>query len=263
VEFGGEFGGPTGGVRMHYHWNWHIFFEDAPDGVSTYLDTLLRGLEWTLATALTAWLVALVLGVVIGTLRTTPRPVLVWFGNAYVELFRNIPLLVQMFLWFFVLPELVPAAFGTWLKGLQNASFITAVVCLGFFTSARVAEQTRAGINALPRGQLLAATALGLTLPQLYRYVLLPQAFRIIVPPLTSEFLNIFKNSAVALVINLPELTSATHTMAEDSYAVFEAFTAATLIYALVNVIIVNLMRLIERRIRVPGLIAVAGPGGH
>jgi glutamate/aspartate transport system permease protein len=248
---------------VHYNWNWHIFWEDAPDGVSSYFDTLVNGLGWTVATALLAWVIALVLGAIVGTARTLPRPWLVRLGNAYVELFRNVPLLVQLFLWYFVLPEILPRAAGDWLKGLPNASFYTAVLCLGFFTSARVAEQTRAGINALPRGQGLAATALGLTIAQNYRYVLLPQAFRIIIPPLTSEFLNIFKNSAVALVINLTELTAATHTMAENSYQVFEAFTAATLIYGLVNVIIVNLMRIVERRVRVPGLIAVGNTGGH
>jgi glutamate/aspartate transport system permease protein len=247
---------------MHYHWNWRIFWEDSPDGVSTYADTLIRGLEWTLATALTSWVLALLLGALIGTTRTLPGKFWPRLAAAYVEVFRNVPLLVQMFLWFFVLPELLPAALGTALKQMSHASFFTAVACLTTFTAARVAEQTRAGINALARGQSMAATAIGLTTAQSYRFVLLPQAFRIILPPLTSEFLNIVKNSAVALVINLPELTSATHTMAEDSYQVFEAFTAATLLYAALNVIIVNLMRLIERWVRVPGLIAIGG-GGH
>jgi glutamate/aspartate transport system permease protein len=247
---------------MHYHWNWRIFWEDSPDGVSTYADTLINGLEWTLATALSAWILALMLGALIGTARTLPSRFWSRLAACYVELFRNIPLLVQMFLWFFVLPELLPASLGTALKQMPHASFFTAVACLTTFTAARVAEQTRAGINSLARGQRMAATAIGLTTAQSYRYVLLPQAFRIILPPLTSEFLNIVKNSAVALVINLPELTSATHTMAEDSYQVFEAFTAATLLYAALNVIIVNLMRLIERWVRVPGLIAIGG-GGH
>ena len=137
---------------MNYHWNWGIFFDVSPDGSDTYLRTLLDGLGWTLATALTAWVVALMLGAVIGTLRTTPLRWAVRLGSAYVELFRNIPLLVQMFLWFFVVPELLPKAMGIWLKQLPNASFWTAVVALAFFTSARVAEQVRAGINSLPRG---------------------------------------------------------------------------------------------------------------
>ncbi len=240
---------------MNYHWNWHIFWEGSPDGAGTYLDTLWSGLMWTLAAAMSAWIIALILGAVIGTVRTMPNK---WAGrlaNAYVELFRNIPLLVQMFLWYFVIPELVPQSIGDWLKSLPNAPFVTAVVCLGFFTSARVAVQVSAGIGSLPRGQKMAGTALGLTLPQTYRYVLLPMAFRIVLPPLTSEFLNIIKNSSVALTIGLMELTARARSMQEFSFQVFEAFTAATLIYIVVNIIIVNLMRFLERKVAIPGFI--------
>ena len=248
---------------MHYNWNWRIFWEASPDGVGTYMDTLLSGLIWTLATALTAWVIALLIGAIIGTIRTMPNRWAVLLANAYVELFRNIPLLVQMFLWYFVMPELLPAAMGNWLKSLPNAPFVTAVICLGFFTSSRVAVQVSAGILALPRGQKMAGTALGLTLPQTYRYVLLPMAFRIILPPLTSEFLNIIKNSSVALTIGLMELTARARSMQEFSFQVFEAFTAATLIYVVVNVVIVNLMRLLEKRVAIPGFIVAGGTGGH
>jgi len=244
---------------MNYNWNWRIFWEPSPDAVGTYMDTLLSGLYWTLATALTAWIMALILGAIIGTVRTLPNKWLVRFANGYVELFRNIPLLVQMFLWYFVMPELMPTAIGDWLKAVQNAPFITAVLCLGFFTSSRVAVQVSTGINALPRGQKMAGTALGLTQMQTYRYVLLPMAFRIIIPPLTSEFLNIIKNSAVALTIGLMELTARARSMQEFSFQVFEAFTAATLIYVLVNVVVVNLMRLIEKKVAVPGFITGGG----
>lgn len=249
---------------MNYNWNWRIFWEASPDGVGTYMDTLLSGLVWTLATALLAWVMALILGAIIGTIRTMPNKFAVRLANGYVELFRNIPLLVQMFLWYFVMPELVPASIGGWLKSLPNAPFVTAVLCLGFFTSSRVAVQVSAGINSLPRGQKLAGTALGLTLPQTYRYVLLPMAFRIIVPPMTSEFLNIIKNSAVALTIGLMELTARARSMQEFSFQVFEAFTAATIIYILVNVVVVFLMRWIEKRVAVPGFItSSSGGGGH
>ena len=241
---------------MNYHWNWKIFWESSPDTTGTYMDTLWSGLAWTLATALTAWVIALILGSIIGTIRTMPNKWAARMASAYVELFRNIPLLVQMFLWFFVMPELVPAALGNWLKQLPNAPFVTAVICLGFFTSARVAVQVAAGINSLPRGQKMAGIALGLTLPQTYRYVLLPMAFRIITPPLTSEFLNIIKNSAVALTIGLMELTARTRAMQEFSFQVFEAFTAATILYVLVNVVVVSLMRFIEKRVAVPGYIS-------
>jgi len=191
----------------------------------------------------------------VGTIRTTPTKWMVILGDVYVELFRNIPLLVQMFLWFFVVPELLPKDWGTWVKQMPNASFWTAVVALSFFTSARVAEQVRAGIQSLPRGQLMAGTALGLTLPQTYRYVLLPMAFRIILPPLTSEFLNVIKNSAVALAIGLMELTARARSMQEFSFQVFEAFTAATVMYLLVNSVVVLGMRWVERWVAVPGYV--------
>jgi glutamate/aspartate transport system permease protein len=240
---------------MNYHWNWGIFWQLSPDASGTYIETLGYGLGWTLATALTAWVAALLLGAIVGTVRTTPLAWAVRLGNGYVELFRNIPLLVQMFLWFFVVPELLPKDIGSWIKQLPNSSFWTAVVALAFFTSARVAEQVKAGILSLPRGQLAAGTALGLTLTQTYRHVLLPMAFRIILPPLTSEFLNIIKNSAVALTIGLMELTARARSMQEFSFQVFEAFTAATLIYLFVNGVVVLGMRWVEHRVAVPGYI--------
>lgn len=249
---------------MNYNWNWRIFWEASPEGVGTYLDTLWWGLLWTLQTALLAWVMALVLGAIIGTLRTMPNKLVVRLANGYVELFRNIPLLVQMFLWYFVLPELLPVSAGNWLKSLPNAAFVTAVISLGFFTSARVAVQVSAGINSLPRGQTLAGTALGLTLPQTYRHVLLPMAFRIVIPPLTNEFLNVIKNSAVALTIGLMELTARARSMSEFSFQVFEAFTAATIIYIAVNICVVFLMHRIEKRLAVPGFITSASSsGGH
>ena len=167
---------------MHYHWNWSIFWQMTPEGTGTYLHTLLVGLFWTLATGLAAWVIALVLGSILGVMRTAPQRWATAIGNVYVDVFRNIPLLVQMFLWFFVLPELLPTSLGTAIKQMPPpwASFVPAVLCLGFFTAARVAEQVRAGIQALPRGQKMAGTALGLTLPQTYRFVLLPMTFRII-----------------------------------------------------------------------------------
>ena len=238
---------------MNYNWNWNIFWQMSPDGTHTYFETLLAGLGWTIATALSAWVMALILGIAVGVARTLPQRALRALGNAYVELFRNIPLLVQMFLWFFVLPELLPTPVGDWLKALPEAPFVTAVVCLGFFTSARVAVQVSAGIEALSGGQRSAALALGLSLGQVYRLVLLPLSLRIILPPLTSEFLNIIKNSSVALTIGLVELTASARAVQEFSFQVFEAFSAATLIYVFVNLLALSLMRAVERRAALPG----------
>ena len=240
---------------MNYHWNWRIFWEPAPSGTGTYLDMLLSGLVLTIETAICAWIIALAVGSVVGVLRTLPSRAASWVGFAHVEIFRNMPLLVQLFLWFFVLPEILPHAWGLWLKQMPHAPFYTAAIGIGLFMSARVAEQLRAGIGSLPRGQMLAATALGLTTAQSYRYVLLPMAFRIIMPPLTSEFLSTIKNTSVALTIGLVELTAEARSMQEFSFQVFEAFTAATVMYLLINIVVVTAMRLLERGLAVPGYI--------
>jgi glutamate/aspartate transport system permease protein len=240
---------------MNYNWNWGIFWETAPDATGTYFQTLLQGLRWTLAASLTAWVAALILGVAIGTVRTLPDRRWVRLGDAYVEIFRNIPLLVQMFLWFFVIPELLPKAIGDWMKQMPNSSFWTSVLALSFFTSTRIAEQFKAGILSQSRGQMMAATALGMTLAQSYRYVLLPMAFRFVLPPLTSEFMNIIKNSAVALTIGLMELTAKTRSMQEFSFQIFEPFTVATLMYLLLNLVVVLSMRRVERWAAVPGFV--------
>jgi glutamate/aspartate transport system permease protein len=240
---------------VSYHWNWGIFFDPNPMGTGTYLDMLLAGLWLTIKTALLAWIIALISGSIVGVMRTLASKPASWFGFAYVEFFRNMPLLVQLFLWFFVLPELLPRSAGLWLKQLPNAPFWTAAIGVGLFMSARVAVQLQAGIGSLPRGQRQAATALGLTTLQVYRYVLLPMAYRIVLPPLTSEFLSTIKNTAVAITIGLLELTGQARSMQEFSFQVFEAFTAATVLYLLINIVVVTLMRFIERRVAIPGYI--------
>ena len=234
-----------------------IFLEQVPDGEGTWGEMLLGGLGWTLGTAFFAWIMAFVLGSLVGVARTTEKPWLVRLGNAYVELFRNIPLIVQFFVWYFVIPGLVPAV-KSWVVTLDPTyhQFVTAIVCLGFFTSARIAEQVRAGIQALPRGQRNAGYALGLTTGQTYRYVLLPMAYRIIIPPLTSEMMNLIKNTAVAYSIGLVELFFRTREMGEMTFRYFEAFAAATVIYVAIAMTANRVMAYVEKRVAVPGYIA-------
>lgn len=241
---------------MNYNWNWRIFLEPAPNGTGTYLDMLLSGLVLTIETAFCAWIIALVTGSIVGVLRTLPSKTANWFGFCYVEFFRNMPLLVQLFLWFFVLPELLPRSAGLWMKQMANAPFYTAAIGIGLFMSARVAVQLEAGIGSMPRGQKQAATALGLRTSQTYRYVLLPMAYRIVLPPLTSEFLSTIKNTSVAITIGLIELTGQARAMQEFSFQVFEAFTGATLLYLLINIVVVIGMRFVERAVAVPGYIS-------
>lgn len=241
---------------MSYQWNWSVFGQETVIGDgATYADWMLAGLKMTVMVSLSAWVLALLLGAVVGVLRTVPNKGLRAVATAYVELLRNIPLLVQLFVWYFIVPELLPAAWGTAIKQLPPdvQQFGAAVICLGLFTSARVSEQVRAGIESLPIGQTRAALALGLSLPQAYRLVLLPMAFRLIVPPLTSEFLNIFKNSAVCSTIGLLELAAQGRQLVDYTAQPYESFIAVTVMYLLINVVVMTLMGWLERRVKVTG----------
>ena len=232
---------------MNFRWEWEVFLRDTGGG-QTYLEWLMSAWGWTLSVAACAWVVAFVLGSVVGTLRTTPNVWVVRAGNAWVELFRNIPLLVQLFLWYHVVPALIPP-----LK--QVPSFLLVVLALGFFTSARVAEQVRAGIQSLPRGQRDAGLAMGLTLPQTYFYVLLPMAFRIVIPPLTSEAMNIIKNSSVAFAVSVAELTMFAMQAQEETSRGIEVYLAVTGLYIVSAMTINRVMAVVEDRVRVPGMI--------
>ena len=233
-----------------------IFLEQIPDEGIAWWQNMASGLGWTLGTAFFAWILAFTVGSVVGVVRTTDKHWLVRIGDAYVELFRNIPLIVQFFLWYFVVPGLIPAV-KTWVVSLDPTEhqFVTSIVCLGLFTSARIAEQVRSGIQSLSHGQRNAGYAIGLTQPQTYRYVLLPMAYRIVIPPLTSEVMNLIKNTSVAFSIGLVELFFRTREMAEMTFRYFEAFTAATLIYMVIAMSANRVMAFIERRVAVPGYI--------
>ncbi len=223
-----------------------------------YLGWILSGLLWTVLVAAAAWIIALVLGTVIGIARTVRSRFIRALAAVYVEVFRNIPLLVQIFLFYFVLPEVLPRAAGRWLKReLPEPEFWTAVVSLGLYTACRVAEQVRSGIQSIPQGQTFAGLATGLTRRQVYRWIILPVAYRTTIPAFTSEFLNIFKNSSLALTIGVLELTSRTRQVSEQTFHPIEAFAAASLLYALITLIITLLMSVVERRLRIPGTIAM------
>ncbi|KIQ32764.1 glutamate ABC transporter permease [Variovorax paradoxus] len=241
------------------NWDWQVFLQDPGGDYPTYWQWMLSAWGWTVSVALLALVVALVLGSLIGITRTLPdSPWLVRFGNAWVELFRNIPLLVQIFLWYHVIPALIPV-----MKGVP--SFILVVLALGFFTSARIAEQVRSGIQALPKGQRYAGMAVGFTTTQYYRYVILPMAYRIIIPPLTSETMNIFKNSSVAFAVSVTELTMFAMQAQEETSRGIEVYLAVTACYVVSALAINRLMAFIEKKTRVPGFIvsASAGGGGH
>jgi glutamate/aspartate transport system permease protein len=229
------------------HWDWQVFLQETGGG-QTYLRWLMSAWGWTLSVSACSLVLALLAGTLMGILRTTPSKGLVFLGTAWTELFRNIPLLVQVFLWYHVIPSLFTSL-------RQVPSFVLVVFALGCFTSARISEQVRAGIQALPKGQRYAGLAVGLTLPQTYRYVLLPMAFRIVIPPLTSEAMNIIKNSSVAFAVSVAELTMFAIQAGEETARGVEIYLAVTGLY-FISAFAVNRVALrIEERVQVPGLL--------
>jgi len=237
-------------------WDWKVFLQDDGSG-RTYLQWMFDAWGWTLAVAGVSWVVAMVFGVLFGTLRTLPNsPLLSRLANVWVELFRNVPLLVQIFIWYFVVPKIFPA-----MKELP--SFVLVVFALGFFTSARIAEQVRAGIQALPRGQSYAGMAMGFTTAQTYRYVILPMAFRIILPPLTSESMNLLKNSSVAFAVSIAELTMFAMQVQEETSRGVEVYLAVTALYAVSAFSVNRIMSFVEKKVQIPGYVVAASGGGH
>jgi glutamate/aspartate transport system permease protein len=249
-------------------WDWQVFCTNTSDntieascwakgGDITYLQWMINSWGWTLSVALCAWIIAVVVGVLMGVARTLPNsPVATRLANAWVELFRNIPILVQLFLWYFVVPKAFPAF-------QKVPGFLLVIFALGFFTSARIAEQVRAGIQSLPRGQRYAGLAMGFTTWQTYRFVILPMAFRIIIPPLTSESMNLLKNSSVAFAVSIAELTWFAMQAQEETSRGIEIYLGVTALYALSAFAVNRVFAVIERRTRIPGFIVSGGTGGH
>ena len=244
---------------MNYSWNWAVLFQPTGVGDSTYLNWILTGIGWLFVIALVAWSIAMALGSILGIMRTLPSPAARAIGTAYVTLFRNVPLLIQLFIWFYVVPNFLPEVIRSWWindLGANTTALISASIGLGLFTAARVCEQVRTGIEALPLGQTNAGYAMGFSTAQLYRYVILPQSFRTILPPLSSELTNCVKNTSVASLVGVAEIISQMKTISEYTQNTIEIYTYVTLIFIVINVCLIAFMNFLEKRLRVPGLIA-------
>jgi glutamate/aspartate transport system permease protein len=243
-------------LALAYQFQWSVLW------TSPYLGWLLQGILTTLALAVLGWVLAAALGAVFGAVRTVPSRVLRGLGTAYVEFFRNVPLLVWMFLWYFGVPQVLPPGAQDWLNR-HNGEFVAAVAALGVYHGARIAEVVRAGIQSIPATQLEAALSTGLTVRQAYRLVLVPIALRLIVPPLTNESLNLLKNSSLALTISVAETTFMTRQIESYTAKGFEALTAGTLIYLGLCLGVSGAMARVERRVAIPGLIVRGGGAAH
>ncbi len=244
---------------LQYEFRWNVLWE------SPYGYWLLQGLKNTVVLSLIAWVLALALGILLGILRTAPWRIPRAIATAYVEFFRNTPLLVQLFFWYFAVPQIIPAGpIRDALNSLNvdmpiltiNYEFLASLVALAVYTSARVGETIRAGIQSIPRQQTEAALSSGLTIGQVYRYVLIPIGLRIVIPPMTTEFLTIFKNSSLATTIGFAEITFQTQQVNSYTFRGLEALTAGTLVYLAISLIIAASMNRVERCYAIPGLIA-------
>lgn len=232
---------------LAHAWDWQALAQDRGDGI-TYIQWWLSAWGWTLTVSVLAFVVAMFFGTLMGILRTTPSRFWSAIANIWTELFRNIPLLVQIFLWYHVVPAFFPAF-------QQINGVILVIFALGFFTSARISEQVKAGIDALPRGQRYAGLAMGLTLTQTYRFILLPRAFRIVIPPLISESMNIVKNSSAVHAVISVELAFFFLQAVEETSKPLMILVVATVPYVVSTVVVNKLIQLVEKRVQIPGLL--------
>ncbi len=240
-----------------YEFRWSVLWEPQ------YREILLYGIRMTLVVSPIAWVIAFSLGMVVAVLRTAPWHLPRAAATTYVEFFRNTPLLVQLFFWYFGVPQVLPQAAQRWLISLNlriagltlNLEVWTLVIGLAIYTSSRVAETLRAGIQSLPRQQTEAALSTGLGRIQLYRYVIIPQAVRMVLPTLTTEFLTIYKNSSLGITIGVAEMTFATRQIDSYTFKGLEAATAVTLLYLSISLTIAGLMSLVERAMAIPGMV--------
>ena len=241
---------------MNYQFDWSVLWS-CQSGA-----WLLQGLITTLEISALAWALAAALGVLSGALRTVPVPPLRLLAAFYVEFFRNVPLLVWMFFWYFGVPPLLPLPLQEWLFN-HGAEFWAGMFALGVYHGARFSEVIRSGIQSIPKSQFEAAVSTGLTVAQAYRLVIIPIALRLIVPPITNESLNLLKNSSVAMTISVAELTFQTRQIETYTAKALEALTAGTVIYLALCLAIASVMARVERRCAIPGLIARVSPAEH
>lgn len=238
---------------MNYQFDWSQLWQP-PYGM-----WLLEGIGTTLALGLLAWIIALLLGFLLGTLRATGSRPVRFLAGVYVEIVRNVPLLVQFFIWYFMIPALLPHHTRQWLFNLPYTAFWTSLAALAVYTSSRVSEHVRAGLSAIPRDQYRAALATGLSTWQVYRYVILPYAGRIVIPPLTTEFLTCFKNTSLAMTVGVLETTGAAYQISSYTYHGIETTAAATVVYLVISVSVVFLMGWVERKTAFPGMLRRGG----
>ena len=218
-------------MAVNYEFNWMVVL------TGEYRDWIIQGLIITLKISAISIVLSLLLGTVVTTLRMTKIRVLEWITFSYIEFFRNTPLLIQIFFWYFGSSMIFPESLNQWLYA-HDYEFAVGVFSLTLYTAAFIAEEIRSGIISIPKEQMESSRATGLSFVQAMSYVVLPQAFRIVIPTLISQFLNLIKNSSLVMTIGVMDLTYMTRQIESYSFRGFEAFTVATLLYIAISLII-------------------------
>ncbi len=227
---------------LNYTFDWSVVTS------GQYFDWLVSGLITTLKLSAISIVLAFILGLVIAVMRMSHSKPLRWFAHAYLEFFRNTPLLVQIFFWYFGSYKILPAAVNEWLVS-TNFEFAAAAIALTIYTSAFIAEDIRSGVLSIPKEQMEASRSAGFSYLRSMQYIILPQAVRITIPPLVNQFLNVAKNSSLAMTIGVMEMTYQARQVESYTFKGFEAFTAATVVYLVLSIIITALVNLYNEKV--------------
>jgi polar amino acid transport system permease protein len=228
-----------------YQFDWAIITS------GQYFEWIVSGVKVTLQLSVVSVALSFILGLLIAVMRmSNVRPIL-WFSHAYLEFFRNTPLLVQIFFWYFGSYKILPMVVNDWMNTM-NFEFAAAVIALTIYTSAFIAEDIRSGVRSIPKEQMEAARSSGFSYLRSMYYIILPQAVRLTIPPLINQFLNLMKNSSLAMTIGVAELTYQARQVESYTFKGFEAFTAATLVYLGLSLIITWLMTLYNKYVLSP-----------
>ena len=230
---------------FNYHFDWAIITS------GQYFEWILSGIKVTLQLSVVSVALSFILGLLIAVMRMSNVKPVLWFSHAYLEFFRNTPLLVQIFFWYFGSYKILPAAANEWLNSV-NFEFAAAVIALTIYTSAFIAEDIRSGVRSIPKEQMEAARSSGFSYLRSMYHIILPQAVRLTIPPLINQFLNLTKNSSLAMTIGVAELTYQARQVEAYTFKGFEAFTAATLVYLGLSVLITWMVTLYSKRVLNP-----------
>jgi polar amino acid transport system permease protein len=230
---------------FNYHFDWAVVTS------GQYAQWLLSGIKVTIELSVAAIILSFLLGLIIAVMRMSHVKPILWFAHAYLEFFRNTPLLVQIFFWYFGSYKILPKVVNDWLNTM-NFEFSAAVIALTIYTSAFIAEDIRSGVRAIPKEQMEAAQSSGFSYLQSMYYIILPQAVRLTIPPLINQFLNLSKNSSLAMTIGVAELTYQARQVESYTFKGFEAFTAATLVYLALSVVITWMVTLYNKHVLNP-----------